>query len=219
MPLEELEIHLREEIEQQMQSGLDEAEAFNSAVQKIGHAYNLQMEFKKINRVATQSVRNPAIVFAFLLIGYVIFISCTVPLLPPRVASHFDINGQPNGWMSRSSAAIFQGVIGLVLSLIIVAGFYAARFASEQKINMPRRDFWFAPERRGETCAYLLRQGLWLASMEIGLQCVVWYQLVESNDMKIPHLSSFGFLAALGVFGIAMITWIFKLFRHFAKAA
>ena len=46
-PLEELEIHLREEIEQQMKSGLNEQEIFNSAVQKIGQAGLLKTEFKK----------------------------------------------------------------------------------------------------------------------------------------------------------------------------
>jgi uncharacterized membrane protein len=217
VPLEELEIHLREEIEQQVKSGVNEAAAFNSAVQKIGEVYNLQMEFRKVVGTTAKMVRNPAIIFALLLIGYVVFISCTVPLLPEQVASHFDINGRPNGWMSRSSAAIFQVVVGLVLPLVIVAGFGAARFVSAEKINMPRKDFWFAPERREETCAYLLRQGLWLANMEIGLQCAVWYQLVESNDMKMPQLSSFGFLATLGVFGIAMIVWVLNLFRHFGK--
>jgi hypothetical protein len=47
VPLEELEIHLREEIEQQMKSGLNEQDAFNSTVQKIGEAGLLKMEFKK----------------------------------------------------------------------------------------------------------------------------------------------------------------------------
>jgi len=47
VPLEELEIHLREEIERQMKSGLEEQEIFNSAVQKIGQAGLLRMEFKK----------------------------------------------------------------------------------------------------------------------------------------------------------------------------
>jgi len=47
VPLEELEIHLREEIERQMKSGLEEREAFTSAVQKIGQARALKTEFKK----------------------------------------------------------------------------------------------------------------------------------------------------------------------------
>jgi hypothetical protein len=47
VPLDELEIHLREEIERQMKSGLSEQEIFNSAVQKIGQAGLLKTEFKK----------------------------------------------------------------------------------------------------------------------------------------------------------------------------
>jgi hypothetical protein len=47
VPLEELEIHLREEIERQMKSGQGEAEAFATAVRKIGRAHSLQKEFKK----------------------------------------------------------------------------------------------------------------------------------------------------------------------------
>jgi hypothetical protein len=47
VPLEELENHLREDIEQQIQSGLNPQQAFEIAVQKIGHADTLKKEFKK----------------------------------------------------------------------------------------------------------------------------------------------------------------------------
>jgi hypothetical protein len=49
VPLEELENHLREEIERQMESGLDEQNAFTVALRKIGSADPLQQEFKKIS--------------------------------------------------------------------------------------------------------------------------------------------------------------------------
>jgi len=48
VPLDELETHLRDEIEQQAKSGLSEAEAFKTAIQKIGRANTLQNEFKKV---------------------------------------------------------------------------------------------------------------------------------------------------------------------------
>ena len=48
VPLEELEIHLREEIERQTKTGLNEQEAFKTAVQKIGQAPALKLEFKKV---------------------------------------------------------------------------------------------------------------------------------------------------------------------------
>jgi hypothetical protein len=50
-PLEELEIHLREDIEKQMQSGLSEQAAFYSAVQKIGQGQVVQTEFEKVEEI------------------------------------------------------------------------------------------------------------------------------------------------------------------------
>src|SRR5712671_297785 len=48
VPLEELEIHLREEIERQMKSGLTARQAFGVAVQQIGQTGELKCEFKKV---------------------------------------------------------------------------------------------------------------------------------------------------------------------------
>src|ERR1700689_3863590 len=45
--LDELESHLRDEMGRQLQSGLDEAAAFRSAVQQIGRPGLLTAEFKR----------------------------------------------------------------------------------------------------------------------------------------------------------------------------
>jgi len=47
VPLEELEIHLREEISRQIKSGLSEQKAFEISVQRIGQAQALKFEFEK----------------------------------------------------------------------------------------------------------------------------------------------------------------------------
>jgi hypothetical protein len=46
--LDELELHLREEIEQQVKSGLDEQKAFEATAQQIGQATVLKTEFSKV---------------------------------------------------------------------------------------------------------------------------------------------------------------------------
>jgi len=51
VPLEELESHLRDEIEQQMESGLNHRDAFTSAIQKLGPAHTVQIEFMKIDKI------------------------------------------------------------------------------------------------------------------------------------------------------------------------
>jgi hypothetical protein len=48
VPLEELEIHLREEFDRQMKSGSSKVSAFNAAAQKIGEGRRLAEEFHKV---------------------------------------------------------------------------------------------------------------------------------------------------------------------------
>jgi hypothetical protein len=48
VPLEELESHLREDIEKQICSGTDTEQAFHCAVQRIGQGEGLQREFEKL---------------------------------------------------------------------------------------------------------------------------------------------------------------------------
>jgi hypothetical protein len=48
VPLEELEIHLREEIEQRLKAGAGEQQAFDVAVQQIGKSEMLKNEFSKV---------------------------------------------------------------------------------------------------------------------------------------------------------------------------
>jgi hypothetical protein len=56
VPLEELESHLREEIEQLMKSELNARQAFDKATQEVGKANMLKNEFEKIG--ATRGARN-----------------------------------------------------------------------------------------------------------------------------------------------------------------
>jgi lysylphosphatidylglycerol synthetase-like protein (DUF2156 family) len=53
VPLEELESHLREDVEQQMRSGFSEQEAFGSAIKKIGQPRLLKTEFQKADCIGT----------------------------------------------------------------------------------------------------------------------------------------------------------------------
>ena len=57
VPLEELEIHLREEIEQQVKSGLGEQRAFEATVQQIGQATVLKTEFSKVSETIYERLK------------------------------------------------------------------------------------------------------------------------------------------------------------------
>jgi hypothetical protein len=80
VPLEELESHLREDIEQQIRSGLGVQQAFETAIQRLGQASALKMEFKKVGATErTQMKRIVAILTA--LFGMVFGLSTVLPQL------------------------------------------------------------------------------------------------------------------------------------------
>jgi hypothetical protein len=67
VPLEELEDHLREDVEQRMRSGLTEPQAFEAAAQRVGQARVLNNEFLKVHgtKKARQFIKNNS----FLILG------------------------------------------------------------------------------------------------------------------------------------------------------
>src|SRR5687768_10431534 len=105
--------------------------------------------------------RGPAVVLGLLYIGLMGFMVSSASQLPARVATHFDFQGHPNGWMSRSGHLTFMWILGTILPLLPVVILYLTRSLPPGLINVPNRDYWLAPERRQETLAYLMRLGIW----------------------------------------------------------
>jgi len=84
VPLEELESHLREEVERQMKSGLREQQAFEAAVQQIGLAKVLRKEFKKVERTLMKKIMIILLGIFGILIG--------PGLILPALAKHRDLD-------------------------------------------------------------------------------------------------------------------------------
>ncbi|MGA2029935.1 MAG: hypothetical protein ABSG87_07660 [Verrucomicrobiota bacterium] len=79
VPLEELEIHLREDIEQQMKSGLNKQKAFEVAVGRIGQASPLKMEFKKVGDAHQAQKRKFIVYFCVVILGvYMLAATCAM---------------------------------------------------------------------------------------------------------------------------------------------
>ena len=77
VPLEELESHLREDVEQEMRSGLTLEAAFETAVQRVGQADVLKSEFKKAGKTKRFRWMNRNRVYVTALIAFLI----ALPLL------------------------------------------------------------------------------------------------------------------------------------------
>jgi hypothetical protein len=135
------------------------------------------------------------------------------------VATHFNGGGEPNGWMSRSDHQKFMLIFGLAFPLLVVLLCYLTRFLPSGLVNIPRRDYWLAPERRKETSDYLVRHSLWFACLAVCFVIGLQYSIVQANQQTPPHLSTMVFLALVGSFLAGTAVWVVVLCRHFRRAA
>jgi hypothetical protein len=103
VPLEELEIHLREEIERQIKSGLNEQKAFETAIQRIGQPKMLDNEFKKSERTFMKRTLIILIGIFAVLFGPAVFL--------PALALH-------NHQGVSGSRVMVPMVVGIIITLI-----------------------------------------------------------------------------------------------------
>ena len=110
-------------------------------------------------RTSSKSLlRSPnAVVFGVSLVALFVQLLWAAPLLPDTVASHFDVRGEPDSWMTRST---FLAVMALVHAVTAVSvggvGLWLPK-VNDTWINLPNKDHWLAPERRDATLADVAR--------------------------------------------------------------
>ncbi len=75
--------------------------------------------------------------------------------LPARVATHFGLDGKPDGWMSRTSSVMFSIGVQIGLPLILLSAAQAAKVLPSAMVNIPNREYWLSREHRSNTLEYV----------------------------------------------------------------
>ena len=161
--------------------------------------------------------RAPAIILTVLYLAFFAYLISTSGQVPPRVATHFNSHGQPNGWMSRSGYFRFIGIFGFCFPLLIVGVVNAGRLAPSA-LNIPRKQFWLAPERRQQTFSYLSRQALWFGCIAVVFMLGLQFTLVQANAESPVQLSMPLHFSLAASFFAAILSWMFVIVWHFYRA-
>ena len=146
-----------------------------------------------------------------------VFIFYTSQYLPDKVASHFGINGQADGWMTRGGYLLFMisFMVGVSAFVSVVVGILPARFP--HWTNVPHGDYWLAPERREESLRYLSAHGKRLGYLIVMMMLGMHYTILLANHTRPPALPVSTFTSILIGFALALVWWIVRLYRRFPK--
>ncbi len=159
----------------------------------------------------------PTILLVLLLSGYLALVYGSAALLPERVATHFGLNGEPDGWMSQSAYLNFIAAMGVALPLFIVAISFLSRFFPVGFVNVPHKEFWLAPGQREESQEFLFDRSLWLACLMVAFFAALHYTTLVANRNVPVRLPAQFFFAVLGVFLLGIAVWVISLYRRFPR--
>jgi hypothetical protein len=90
---------------------------------------------------AIASAANPLVLLALLYCGFFAYLVFSAGQLPPRVASHFDIRGQADQWMSRRAYLWLMSILVLVAPLLLPG---IALVAGKGDAHFVHHAVWFA---------------------------------------------------------------------------
>jgi len=136
-------------------------------------------------------------------------------LAPARMASHFNFQGNPDGFMPKlqffvSQIQVALLVIGLSLLMQLVVLVTPARW-----INLPNRDYWLVPEHHDALMENLSSFGFALFG---GILLVVQlgFELSTYANLQAPvHFSAQIMLPVIAGFMIFSVVMLFLLTRSF----
>ena len=157
--------------------------------------------------------------FLVFLAAAVAFVWGSSDALPPLVASHFDSQGNADGFMPRSGYVTFIVVLLLGIPLLLAYLPIALARMDVRNINLPNGQYWLAAERREETFVFLRLHFVSFASVLVVFLAYVHWLVVQANQHQPPQLSTPAIITGLVVFTAAVVVWLIILYRRFNKSA
>jgi uncharacterized membrane protein len=141
----------------------------------------------------------------------------TLPQLPDPVATHFGSGQRADGWMSRNSYRLYMlsFTLGFPTLMALLIGGLPRAFP--RWTNIPHRDYWLAPARRGRTFDFLLNHGCRLGCLMTVMIAGLHYTIVVAHRSTPPTLPLALFLPLLGLFALGFVIWINALYRRFRR--
>jgi hypothetical protein len=153
------------------------------------------------------------------LAGFMAYVGLKSRELPERVATHFNLEGRADGWMTRAKHRQFSLAAGVGSPLFVVGVFALIRLMGGAGLNVPNKQFWLAPERRDETFGYIERRGIWLAVLTAGFHGGLFYTVIDANSRRPPFMPMWEIGTVAGLFLATVAVWIILFLVHFRRTA
>ena len=138
--------------------------------------------------------------------------------LPLNVASHFDIAGQVDGTMSRSSLIASQIALQAFWTIGVLLLIWATNRQPHRWLNIPHREHWLDDSRRERTLRLWNTISLRMAIVSMWFFAGLFQLVAAFNVGWRPTLSPAVYLLAAGYL-IAILALFSRLYLYFKRPA
>ena len=137
------------------------------------------------------------------------------PQLPEKIASHFTMSGQANGWMAKSNfMTINYSIAGFIIITFMGLSFGLSKIPVSM-LNMPNKNYWLSDEQKQKTCDFMSHYILWFGSMTVMLLTCINYHLFQFNKKKMQFLPYNKEI--FSIYFVFTAIWIWGLYKRFGK--
>ena len=156
----------------------------------------------------------PIIVFVLLCLGLAGTAAYYLPVLPERLATHFDAAGRANGWSDHAGLVESVSALVVIMAAIFLGGGLIGRIP-DRLINLPNKGYWLAPERRDQALAFLRDWLRWFIVLTLAMLTLIIGMALRANLAAPPELSGYAtwVIACYVVLVLAMLLTLFRRFR------
>lgn len=146
---------------------------------------------------------------------FAVMLAFVIPSLPDHLATHFDFNGNPNGYQEKSAYLTAMVTLGLVVNGLFFILFHVMGHIPEKFINLPRKDFWFATPERKAFIMERLKVSLLLPGIVTNFVLCMAQQAIYQSNVQHPVIEfPMGMLPFLiGVIIIVVVVFSIVLMR------
>ena len=159
-----------------------------------------------------------AILLAALFVAECVLMIGTGATLPVRVASHFNFEGVANGYMARSDYLLLMAGLGFGVPVLLLIVTVLAPCLVPNRLRIPSRDYWIAPERRRETLSAIVTTGLIMAAVVTAFMTALNLLVVEANTHIPPRMEIAALMTMVALLVVSILISQFYLWRRFQVA-
>ncbi len=135
--------------------------------------------------------------------------------LPAVVASHFGPSGAPDAWMPRAGFAGLYAFVVLFLAAALTLSTRRAKALPDSRLNLPRKDYWLAPERREATLSEIEARMFVFGAATFVLLFDVFGQAFRVGRGQAPQLDHPRL--SLGLYTSFIVVWMTAFVRRLRR--